>query len=99
MAYSYEELARKFVQTPVDLFGVYRTQLEANQVYNGHVDKPTSKCAIIISLSGAAEFIFEDIGERLSPAAQNVSPERDVLDAYIGFELFFPLYFKTLAPI
>ncbi|SDX57299.1 helix-turn-helix transcriptional regulator [Paenibacillus sp. CF384] len=59
MAYSYEELARGFVHTPVDLFGVYRTQLEANQVYSGHVDKPTSKCAIICALSGAAEFIFD----------------------------------------
>ncbi|SFT26852.1 helix-turn-helix transcriptional regulator [Paenibacillus sp. BC26] len=89
MAYSYEELARKFVQTPVDLFGVYRTQLEANQVYSGHVDKPTSKCAIIFSLSGAAEFIFDDEERyRLEPGRALIGGAGRRLEIRVGDDGF-----------
>lgn len=60
MGYAYEELAQYFADTPLRLYGVYRTRLEANRIYGGHVDKPTTKCAVIIALDGEAEFIFDD---------------------------------------
>ncbi|MDQ6421302.1 AraC family transcriptional regulator [Paenibacillus sp. LHD-117] len=60
MAHTYEELAKYFADTPIEVFGVYRTQLEANRIYGGHVDKPTAKCGVIIALEGEAEFIFDD---------------------------------------
>ncbi|SFF47449.1 AraC-type DNA-binding protein [Paenibacillus algorifonticola] len=60
MGYAYEELAQYFADTPLALYGVYRTQLEANRIYGGHVDKPTAKCGVIIALDGEAEFIFDE---------------------------------------
>lgn len=58
MAYRHEELAQAFVKLPVEVYGVYRTELEAGVIYDGHVDRPTTKCAVIISLRGQAEFIY-----------------------------------------
>ncbi|MHA6482347.1 helix-turn-helix transcriptional regulator [Paenibacillus sp. strain BS8-2] len=71
MAYAYEELAKYFADTSLELFGVFRTQLEGNLVYGGHMDKPTAKCGLIIALEGEAEFIFDD-GERYSLTPGNV---------------------------
>ncbi|WP_041613278.1 helix-turn-helix domain-containing protein [Paenibacillus sp. JDR-2] len=60
MAYPHEELAQAFVKQPVEVYGVYRTEMEAGAIYDGHVDTPTTKCAVIISLRGQAEFIFNE---------------------------------------
>lgn len=60
MGYAYDELAKYFADTPLELFGVFRTQLENNRVYGGHMDKPTAKCGLIIALEGEAEFRFDD---------------------------------------
>jgi Response regulator containing CheY-like receiver domain and AraC-type DNA-binding domain len=60
MAYLHEELAQAFVKLPIEVYGVYRTEMEASSIYDGHVDRPTTKCAVIISLRGQAEFIFNE---------------------------------------
>ncbi|MCM3629587.1 AraC family transcriptional regulator [Paenibacillus glycanilyticus] len=60
MAYLHEELAQAFVKLPVEVYGVYRTELEAGVIYDGHVDRPTTKCAVLISLRGQAEFIYNE---------------------------------------
>ncbi|MDF2837181.1 MAG: AraC family transcriptional regulator [Paenibacillus sp.] len=67
MGYAYEELAKYFADTPLELFGVFRTQLENNRVYGGHMDKPTAKCGLIVALEGEADFLFDN-GERYSLA-------------------------------
>ncbi|MFD0672881.1 hypothetical protein [Cohnella sp. GCM10027633] len=60
MAYSYEELAQAFASTPIDVHGVYRTVLAPDETYGGHVNRPTTKCGLIVCLKGSAEFRFED---------------------------------------
>ncbi|MCD1261693.1 helix-turn-helix transcriptional regulator [Paenibacillus athensensis] len=60
MSRTYEELAVYFANTPIELFGVYRTCLESSRIYSGHVHIPTSRCAVIIALEGAAEFVFDE---------------------------------------
>ncbi|AZN38999.1 AraC family transcriptional regulator [Paenibacillus albus] len=59
MAYSYEQLAQDFARIPVEIHGVFRTELEASQIYDGHNTRPTTKCALILGLRGQAEFRFE----------------------------------------
>ncbi|MFM9278512.1 helix-turn-helix transcriptional regulator [Paenibacillus jiagnxiensis] len=61
MSRTYEELAQYFATTPLQLFGVYRTQLECNRIYSGHVHKPTAKCAVIVPLEGEATFVFDEV--------------------------------------
>ncbi|EHS54824.1 helix-turn-helix transcriptional regulator [Paenibacillus sp. Aloe-11] len=61
MSRTYEELAQYFAITPIQLFGVYRTWLEGNRIYSGHVHKPTAKCGIIIALEGEATFVFDEV--------------------------------------
>ncbi|CAM3176975.1 AraC family transcriptional regulator [Paenibacillus lupini] len=60
MAFPHEELAQAFVKIPVEVHGVYRTELEPGVIYDGHVDRPTTKCAVLISLRGQAEFIYNE---------------------------------------
>jgi AraC-like DNA-binding protein len=67
VGYAYEELAQYFANTPLALYSVYRTQLEANRVYGGHVDKPTARCGVLIALDGEAEFLFDDESYLLAP--------------------------------
>lgn len=59
MAYRYEQLAKQFANVPVTVYGVFQTALEANHIYSGHVDKPTTKCALVVALRGEAEFVFD----------------------------------------
>ncbi|MDP4096376.1 AraC family transcriptional regulator [Paenibacillus sp. P96] len=61
MSRTYEELAQYFATTPIHLFGVYRTSLEGNRTYSGHVHKPTAKCGVIIALEGEATFVFDEV--------------------------------------
>ncbi|QKS46339.1 helix-turn-helix transcriptional regulator [Paenibacillus cellulosilyticus] len=68
MAYLVEELAHALVTIPLEVHGVYRTELEPGVVYDGHVDRPTTKCAVIISLRGQADFIYDETERyRLEP--------------------------------
>jgi len=60
MSRTYEELALYFADTPMELFGVYRTSLESSRIYSGHVHNPTSRCGVIIALEGEAEFVFDE---------------------------------------
>ncbi|MDF2927706.1 MAG: AraC family transcriptional regulator [Paenibacillaceae bacterium] len=60
MAFSCEELAMDFAKASLEVYGVYRTSLEHGVLYTGHVHQPTTKCAIIISLRGQAEFRFNE---------------------------------------
>jgi YesN/AraC family two-component response regulator len=55
-----EQLAQEFVRVPVDVLGVYKTPVAANGMYRGHVERPTTKCALLIILRGQAEFYFSD---------------------------------------
>lgn len=57
---SYEELARAFAAVPLQVYGVYETELREG-IYRGHIDRPTSKCALIIPLSGMAVFTFHGV--------------------------------------
>ena len=54
----YEELAKAFTAVPLRLYGVYETELREG-IYSRHVDKRTSKCALIIPLAGMAMFTFD----------------------------------------
>ncbi|MBB6633021.1 AraC family transcriptional regulator [Cohnella thailandensis] len=56
----YEELAQDLASVPLDVFGVYRTELTPGGLYDGHVMQPTTKCAIILSLNGQADFVFNE---------------------------------------
>ncbi|PWA12902.1 AraC family transcriptional regulator [Pueribacillus theae] len=56
---SCEALASAFARVPLHIYGAYRTKLEANHLYCGHVDQPTTKCGIVCGLKGQAEFIFD----------------------------------------
>lgn len=57
----YEELAQAFVQIPVDTLGVYKNLIPANGIFRGHVDKPITKCGLLMILHGKAEFIFNEV--------------------------------------
>jgi len=59
MSWTYEQLAPYFTHTSIELFGVHHSVLENNKIYNGHVNKPTVYCALIIALEGEAEFVFD----------------------------------------
>ncbi|MDG0810054.1 helix-turn-helix transcriptional regulator [Cohnella rhizosphaerae] len=59
MSYTCEQLAEAFEGANLSVHGVYRTVLAADSAYTGHVERPTSKCAVIIGLSGQADFIFD----------------------------------------
>ncbi|MFD2330599.1 helix-turn-helix domain-containing protein [Cohnella sp. GCM10020058] len=59
MFYTCEQLAEAFEGANLSVHGVYRTTLAADSAYTGHVERPTSKCAVIIGLSGQADFIFD----------------------------------------
>ncbi|MFB5268306.1 helix-turn-helix transcriptional regulator [Paenibacillus enshidis] len=61
MSQTYEELAQYFATTPIQLFGVYRTWLEGDRTYSGHVHKPTAKCGVIVALEGEATFVFDEV--------------------------------------
>lgn len=68
MSRTYDELAQYFATTSIQLFGVYRTRLEASRIYSGHVQKATSKCGVIIALEGEASFVFDEAERhRLKP--------------------------------
>ncbi|WP_341300406.1 AraC family transcriptional regulator [Lysinibacillus sp. FSL H8-0500] len=56
----YEQLAQAFVQIPVNILGVYKNPIPANGIFRGHVDHPTTKCALLIILYGQAEFMFDE---------------------------------------
>lgn len=70
MALPYEELATEFARVPLDVFGVYRTELTAGTVYAGHVHRPTTMCGVVMGLRGEADFIFNGKERyRLEPGA------------------------------
>ncbi|MEN1990691.1 AraC family transcriptional regulator [Paenibacillus hubeiensis] len=60
-----EQLALEFARHPVRVYGVYRTLLEAERYYDGHKEKRTEKCALLLVLNGRAEFRFTDIQGQL----------------------------------
>ncbi|GLX70294.1 AraC family transcriptional regulator [Paenibacillus glycanilyticus] len=89
MAYPHEELAQAFVKQPVEVFGVYRTEMEASTIYDGHVDRPTTKCAVIISLRGQAEFIFNDTERfKLEPGKVLLGGMQKKLEIHTGSQGF-----------
>lgn len=68
LAYLIEQLAQAMVSIPLEVHGVYRSVLEPDAVYDGHVDRPTTKCAVMISLQGQADFIYNETERyRLKP--------------------------------
>ncbi|MBP1994866.1 helix-turn-helix transcriptional regulator [Paenibacillus eucommiae] len=100
MAFPYEELAQQFAVVPIDVYGVYRKTLEANLIYGGHVKQPTTKCAILIGLSGQADFLFNETDRyRLEPGKVLVGGVHKQLEIHVsssGFEYglvhFLPVY-------
>ncbi|MEF2964223.1 AraC family transcriptional regulator [Paenibacillus sp. M1] len=85
----YEELARAFAQVPVHVYEVYRTSLEAGRAYRGHVDRPTSKCALIIGLRGQAVFTFQKTQSyELEPGSVLVGGYRMELEIQVGYDGF-----------
>ncbi|PAE89808.1 helix-turn-helix domain-containing protein [Shouchella clausii] len=54
----YNQLAQAFAYTPIHVYGVYKSKLEANRLYRGHVDQPTAYGGIILGLRGSARFTF-----------------------------------------
>ncbi|MHA7963417.1 helix-turn-helix transcriptional regulator [Paenibacillus sp. CAU 1782] len=55
----YEELSQAFAEVPLEVYGIYRTQLESG-IYRGHAEQPTTRSALLIPLQGSAEFYFDD---------------------------------------
>jgi YesN/AraC family two-component response regulator len=89
VGYPYEELAQDFAKIPLDVFGAYRTQLDADRMYTGHVSQPTSKCAIVMGLSGQAEFVFdEEQRYRLEPGKVLLGGLGKKLEIQVGREGF-----------
>lgn len=96
MAYSYEQLAQDFARVPVQVHGVFRTALEANQTYDGHLNKPTTKCALIVGLRGQAEFRFEGTErytlERGTALLGGVGKRLEIVTGAKGFEYVLAHY-------
>jgi AraC-type DNA-binding domain-containing proteins len=83
--YSYEELAHKLATVPLHIHGVYRTELKAGLIYSGHVDQPTTKCAVVVGLRGKADFIFEGTDRyRLEPGKVLIGGLRKRLEIHVG---------------
>jgi AraC-like DNA-binding protein len=88
MSYSYEELAQEFVRVPLEVHGVYWTELKA-EIVGGHLDRPTSKCAIVVALKGQADFIFDETEKyRLEPGIVLLGGLRKRLEIRTGSEGF-----------
>lgn len=89
LAYLIEELAQAIVTIPLEVHGVYRTELESGVVYDGHVDRPTTKCAVIISLRGQADFIYDEHERhRLEPGKVLIGGVHKRLEIHPGMEGF-----------
>ncbi|MCR2806044.1 AraC family transcriptional regulator [Paenibacillus soyae] len=85
MNYRYEQLAKQFASIPVTVYGVFQTVLESNHIYTGHVDKPTTKCGMIIGLRGEAEFIFDGTERyRVSPGTVLLGGAGRQLEILVG---------------
>ncbi|MBO9610133.1 MAG: helix-turn-helix transcriptional regulator [Paenibacillaceae bacterium] len=101
MAYLYEQLANEFLKLPVDVYGVFRSAKEANQIFSGHVRQPTSKCAILIGLRGQADFIFNETEcHRLTPGRGFVGAldkRLEIRTGDEGFEYFLIHYLPASA--
>ncbi|XID93392.1 helix-turn-helix transcriptional regulator [Paenibacillaceae bacterium WGS1546] len=86
---SYEELARDFARIPLEVYGVYRTELKANLVYSGHVSRPTTRCGVVIALRGHADFVFDGSGRYgLEPGGVLLGGLGRKLEIYTGEEGF-----------
>ncbi|MEK0312659.1 helix-turn-helix transcriptional regulator [Cohnella sp. 56] len=59
MSYTCEQLAEAFESANLSVHGVFRTRLEPDSLYAGHVERPTTRGAVLIGLSGRADFIFD----------------------------------------
>ncbi|MBS4210389.1 AraC family transcriptional regulator [Bacillus sp. FJAT-50079] len=96
MTYTYEELADDFVNVPIQVHGVYRTELKANFLYSGHVDQPTTKCAIIVALRGQADFIFDHVDHyQMKPGKVligGLQKQLEIQTGHCGFEYYLVHY-------
>lgn len=85
----YEALAQAFVRVPITVDGVYRTAFESNRIYSGHVDKPTTRCGIVIGLRGEAVFMFNrTVRVPLFPGAAVIGGYNMQLEIEVGSEGF-----------
>ncbi|MFB5676816.1 helix-turn-helix transcriptional regulator [Paenibacillus terreus] len=96
MSRTYEELAQYFATTPIQLFGAYRTQLEGNRIYSGHVHKPTAKCGVIVPLEGEATFVFDEVGQYVMKPGHiligGAGRRLEVISSANGFQYFLAHY-------
>lgn len=92
----YEALAQAFLQMPLKVDGIYRTILKPNTLNTGHINKPTTRCGIVIGLRGQAMFTFnKSLHVPMSPGmtfigGYNMQLEIAVADE--GFEYFLLHY-------
>lgn len=96
----YDDLAAYFVQTPIDLFGVYRTVLSEG-AYPGHKYEPTKKCALLVALRGEAEFVYDGTSYLLFPGKAFLGGYNRHMEIIVNsqeFEYFLVHFFPT-APV
>ncbi len=86
---SYEGLARDFAKIPLNVYGVFRTELQPDLIYSGHVARPTTRCAVVIALRGSAEFVFGGTDRYgLEPGSVLLGGLGQKLEIYPGAEGF-----------
>lgn len=102
MPRTYEALADYFAAMPLQLFGVYRTWMEGGRHYDGHRNRPTQNCAVIIALEGEAVFTFDEHEPYLLTSGcvliGGIHRRLEISTATAGFRYFLCHYLPTGDP-
>jgi YesN/AraC family two-component response regulator len=99
MESQYGELAAYFVRMPIDIFGVYQTILNKG-TYQGHKYQPTTKCGLIITLKGEADFICDDTSYVMYPGKAliiGMNRQLEIVVHTAEFEYFLVHYLPVVS--
>lgn len=99
MENQYDALVGFFLQVPIDIFGVFQTNLK-NGMYQGHKAQPTTKGGVLISLKGEATFIYDGVNYLMSPGKAIIGGFNRHFEIIVNsaeFE-YFLVHFLPVAP-
>lgn len=96
----YDELAEEFLRIPVHIYNIYKTFLPEGY-YNGHLRRPTDRCALLLPLQGEAEFRFDGVPHAVSPGVAllgGVNRRLDITVPASGFTYVLAHYLPASWP-
>ncbi|BFT68839.1 helix-turn-helix transcriptional regulator [Paenibacillus sp. P36] len=99
MGNQYDALAGFFLQVPIDIFGVFQTNLQHGR-YQGHKAQPTTKGGVLIALKGEANFAYDGVSYLMSPGKAIIGGYNRHFEIAVNsaeFE-YFLVHFLPVAP-